>query len=199
MAISDNDQLFENILREAKEGQTQNHSQNTGVTPLQSDDQLKDNFHAEERKIRNQSITSILHCYKEEYQNKTAFQKWCRYVLFWGCSAIVVLFSIAVIVLVGFTVVNSSKLDLAGVAAIVTAALSLVFAIIKLMEIITKYCFPENDNEYIVQIVKAIQENDLASVKEANRIAEMMNNIPSKKVHSTKKTRLHINPHSKRK
>lgn len=71
---------------------------------------------------------------------------------------------------------HHSDLDLSGVAAVITTALSFIFAIIKLMEVITKYCFPENDDEYILKMIQEIQENDLANVKEANHAAETLHN-----------------------
>lgn len=57
-------------------------------------------------------------------------------------------------------------------ATVITTLVSLVVSILELVHIITKYCFPENDEEYIVQIVNSIQDNDLAKIKESNRAAE---------------------------
>lgn len=54
----------------------------------------------------------------------------------------------------------------------ITAMLSLVVSILDLIRVITKYCFPENDEEYIVKIVESIQNNDLEKFKEINRSAE---------------------------
>lgn len=59
---------------------------------------------------------------------------------------------------------------MSNVVALIAANLSLVVSIIELVRIITKYCFPENDEEYIVKIVESVQANDLETYKESNRI-----------------------------
>ena len=61
-------------------------------------------------------------------------------------------------------------MDMSNVVALIAANLSLVVSIIELVRIITKYCFPENDEEYIVKIVESVQANDLETYKESNRI-----------------------------
>ncbi|WP_297998267.1 hypothetical protein [uncultured Oscillibacter sp.] len=48
----------------------------------------------------------------------------------------------------------------------VTACVSFLGLVVSVLLIITKYFFPENDEQYITQIVKSIQENDLANKRE---------------------------------
>ena len=47
-----------------------------------------------------------------------------------------------------------------------TACVSFISLIIGLLTIITKYFFPENDEQYITAIVEAIQKNDLENKRE---------------------------------
>lgn len=49
---------------------------------------------------------------------------------------------------------------------IITASVSFISLVIGLLTIITKYFFPENDEQYITKIVETIQQNDLENKKE---------------------------------
>lgn len=177
MANRNSNEEFDRLLQQAQANRASQNSDASVIPPLPSDSYLKDNFQIEQRKLRTLHITSILQYYKDNYNDKVTFQKFYRKILFWGCSAVIIAFSVAVIAIPGFVIWHHSDLDLAGVAAVITTALSFVFAIIKLMEVITKYCFPENDDEYILKMIQEIQENDLANVKEANQAAETLRNI----------------------
>ena len=96
-------------------------------------------------------------------------------MLFWGCSAIIVIFSISVLWVLAYSLCHISSFDVSGIAALITALLSLIVSILKLAEVIAKYCFPKNDEDYIVKIIESIQTNDLAKIKESNRAAEARN------------------------
>lgn len=176
MANRNSNEEFDRLLQQAQTNRGSQPLDVSGGTPLQSDSYLKDNFQVEQRKLRTLHITSILQYYKDNYNDKITFQKRYRKILFWGCSTVIAAFSVSVIAITGFAILHHSDLDLSGVAAVITTALSFIFAIIKLMEVITKYCFPENDDEYILKMIQEIQENDLANVKEANHAAETLHN-----------------------
>lgn len=62
-----------------------------------------------------------------------------------------------------------SDLKIQDVAAFITACISFISLIIGLLTIITKYFFPENDEQYITQIVESIQKNDLENKRENAR------------------------------
>lgn len=47
-----------------------------------------------------------------------------------------------------------------GIASLLTVCVSLLGLIIGVFKIVTRYIFPEKEEEYITQIVSAIQEND---------------------------------------
>lgn len=48
----------------------------------------------------------------------------------------------------------------------ITTCVSFITLIIGLLTIVTKYFFPENDEQYITTIVEAIQKNDLENKRE---------------------------------
>lgn len=140
----------------------------------QSDGQLE-NFERAEDQERSHIITSILRRYRAAYQSKVKFQRWCRYVLFGGCVVLIAVLSWTIVWAVRSTI-SSAELDLSHVSTIITALVSFAALIMKLVETITSYCFPENDEQYIVDIIKSIQQNDLERKKERNRAAEAKGN-----------------------
>lgn len=62
-----------------------------------------------------------------------------------------------------------TDLDVEKVVAFITACISFISLIIGLLTIITKYFFPENDEQYITTIVESVQKNDLENKKENAR------------------------------
>ena len=57
-------------------------------------------------------------------------------------------------------------MQISNLVAFVTACISFVSLIIGLLTIITKYFFPENDEQYITKIVEIIQNNDFKNKQE---------------------------------
>lgn len=62
-----------------------------------------------------------------------------------------------------------NELKVQSLVAFVTACISFISLIIGLLTIITKYFFPENDEQYITTIVESIQKNDLENKRENAR------------------------------
>lgn len=74
------------------------------------------------------------------------------------------------LVVLSLKVLNTdSEIQVQEVVAFVTACISFISLIISLLTIITKYFFPENDEQYITTIVEAIQKNDLENKRENAR------------------------------
>ena len=160
------EEFFDKILEDA--GKEEHTRAKETYTTLVSDKQLNDYYELEERKNRDRCISAILDHYKASYRDKVNFQHKYRRILFWGCSVVVILFVIAIFVVLKYVLRGSEETNVANVVALITANLSLVASIIELIRIITRYCFPENDEEYIVKIVESIQTNDLELYKESN-------------------------------
>lgn len=75
---------------------------------------------------------------------------------------IISIFSLAlfiVLVVFGFKI---SSVKVEDVISLVSVCVTFLASVLGLAKIITKYCFPENDEEYITKIVETIQANDLA-------------------------------------
>lgn len=159
------DKFFNELLKSG--GKTSDSDENE--VGLISDDQLTDNYMSEHEKLHSQSITNILRDYEYSYRNKVNFQRTYRKVLFWGCSILIILFAIVSIWSLYYGVVHASALKIEGVATIIATVISLIVSILKLVHIITKYCFPEKNDEYILKIVDSIQKNDLERAKEHYR------------------------------
>lgn len=160
------DEYFDNLVTEARSSQFETSSS------LSSDEELSDNYDSEYQKERTNAITAILNNYKDSYQNKIKFQGRYRRILFWGCSVIIGIFTFEVLYVLRQSIFAVNDFAVPGVITIVTGVLSLIVSILELVRIITKYCFPENDEEYIIKIVTSIQENDLEKYKEFNRASE---------------------------
>ena len=60
--------------------------------------------------------------------------------------------------------------DRANVVQIISVCVTFLGLIIGLLQTITKYIFPENEEEYITRIVEMIQNNDLENKKENIRV-----------------------------
>lgn len=136
------------------------------------DQHIFDRFKIDEEKDRSNSISDILRFYRDSYRSKVDFQIKYRKILFWGCGTIIIAFSIAMLVILWYAIYFTDRLDLTSVAGLITATVALVVSILELVHIMTKYCFPDNDEEYIVKIVESVQSNDLEKYKETNRSTE---------------------------
>ena len=68
------------------------------------------------------------------------------------------------------TIARIGDIKVTDVIALVTALVSFVTSILALTTIITKFCFPEDDEKYITSIVESIQKNDLENKKESMRL-----------------------------
>ena len=95
--------------------------------------------------------------------------KICRYIILIPCVVIILAFS-GLLIFLSLKVLNvDSELDMQDVVAFITACISFISLIIGLLTIITKYFFPENDEQYITTIVESIQKNDLENKRENAR------------------------------
>ena len=141
---------------------------------IDGDSRFNDNYQTREQKARDCEITKLLRQYVTSYSEKVKTQKSYRTVLLILCSSIIGLFSVAFLILLLHLGFNSSSVDVTGVVSLISICISFLASILGLAQIITKYCFPENDEEYISKIVETIQTNDLQ-----NKLANMQNTTNS--------------------
>ena len=128
----------------------------------------QDPFVTQQQMDRDRLVTELLAEYVVFYGRKVRHSTVCRYMILIPCIAIVCVFSG---VLVSFAVqMLGSRAQMpvsaSDLAAFITACVSFISLIIGLLTIITKYFFPENDEQYITTIVESIQKNDLENKRE---------------------------------
>lgn len=132
------------------------------------DSDFKDNYQTREQKARDCEITKLLRQYVTSYSEKVKTQKTYRKVLLSLCASIIGAFSVAFLVLLLHFGFRTSSVDVTGIVSLISICVTFLVSILGLAQIITKYCFPENDEEYITRIVEVIQTNDLQ-----NKMANM--------------------------
>ena len=128
---------------------------------------FEDKYQTFEQKHRDYEITKLLKKYVEAYEEKTNTQKRCRKVLFVLYASCLGLFSLALLALfIVSCCLCFDEIEISNVVIVISLCVTLLTSVLGLLQIITKYCFPENDEEYITKIVEAIQNNDLENKKE---------------------------------
>lgn len=112
-------------------------------------------------------ITDLLEAYVSAYEYKMERNRDYRSTILWTCVTIIVLFAV-VLALLPFQVIEGG-MDVSELTAFMTASVSFLTLVVGVLHIVTKYVFPENDEEYITRIVESIQKNDLENRKETAR------------------------------
>ena len=130
-----------------------NASQVFGSTSDDTALPFKDKYTTEEQKQRDTEVTRLLAAYVKTYEKKTERNARKQDILFYSCLAIIVIFTIIFVAAI-------------IVAFLRIASVSFIALVIGLLTIITKYFFPENDEQYITTIVETIQQNDLENKRE---------------------------------
>ena len=130
------------------------------------DNTYYDIYATRQQKDRDSYISSLLKEYVEAYQDKRCTNKFYRKIIFFESSislGIFIALFISVIFMVFFHKFDTS---IEGVLQLISLYLTFITLIFGILTIITKYVFPENDEEYITRIVESIQKNDLENKKE---------------------------------
>lgn len=129
----------------------------------------KDPYVTQEQQNRDEQITELLTQYVQCYRNKVKQTRVYRWIIIIPSIAIIVSFA-AVLIYFVCKIANSGKdLDMSNLVAFITSCISFVSLVIGLLKIITKYFFPENEEQYITTIVESIQKNDLENKKENSK------------------------------
>lgn len=158
-----------------KEKQTSNEQMLKEIKDIRvsADDSFssyQDPYQTEEQLKRDSTITKLLTEYYEAYVRKGKMRMYLQQGI-WGLCAVFVMGSIiALLYLTQKVVFHSDELsDLNAIVGFVTAFVSFAGLVFGLMTIITRFAFPENDEQYITDIVKAIQDNDYKTVVESHK------------------------------
>lgn len=128
-----------------------------------------DKYATEEQKQRDILVTQLLNRYVESYKNKVQTNQVYKKCLFWSCMVSVVAFAI-IFAFMMIEVNLSSVASATSAVQLISVCITFLSLIIGILTIITKYVFPEQEEEYITRIVEAIQRNDLENKKENIRV-----------------------------
>ena len=99
----------------------------------------------------------------------------CAY-LFFICIGILLAFCMSFIVFIRNVDFNGEANSIPEVIQFISVCVTFLGLIVGLLQIITKYVFPENEEEYITRIVELIQNNDLENKKENIKVHVKANN-----------------------
>lgn len=127
---------------------------------------FNDKYTTKEQKHRDTEVTKLLAAYVKTYEKKTERNTLKQDILFYTCLAIIDVFAFVFITAIVVAFLRITSVSYTGLATIITASVSFIALVIGLLTIITKYFFPENDEQYITKIVETIQQNDLENKKE---------------------------------
>ena len=142
----------------------------TFFQPVDNDNDINkayvDTYATRQQKSRDRKITELLSIYVKTYDYKSKSNKWYKGILFFICIGILVAFCISFVVFVSNVDFNGETSSVADVIQLISVCITFLGLIVGLLQTITKYVFPENEEEYITRIVELIQNNDLENKKE---------------------------------
>ena len=125
-----------------------------------------DEYTTSQQRQRDQKISDLLSEYVKAYEYKNKSNRWYKGILLGLCVAIIIAFSVVfIILLIGFSS-STQEASIGSVVELVSVCITFLTLIVGILTIITKYVFPENEEEYITRIVEIIQKNDLENKKE---------------------------------
>lgn len=139
-----------------------------------------DEYTTIQQRARDKKITELLAQYVGAYSYKTKSNKWYKGILLGLCATILVAFSIVFVILM--FKINGAKQDssVEHLIELISVCVTFLTLIVSILKIITKYVFPEKEEEYITRIVQIIQENDLENKKENIKAKKFIHNDAEK-------------------
>lgn len=129
-----------------------------------------DEYTTNQQRLRDKKITELLTQYVDAYSYKNKSNKWYKAILLGLCATILVAFCIVFIVLILRFSWGDHNTSGGTVVELISVCITFLTLIVSILKIITKYVFPEKEEEYITRIVEIIQNNDLENKKENIRV-----------------------------
>ena len=143
-----------------------------------------DEYTTRQQRLRDKKITELLEHYVNGYKYKTVSNKWYKGILVSLCALILVAFCVAFLFFICNIDLSKDNSSLGSVVELVSVCVTFLTLIVGILQTITKYVFPEKEEEYITRIVEIIQNNDLENKKENIR-AQITQAIDSEKIKIT--------------
>ena len=131
-----------------------------------------DKFQTLEQKNRDKNISRLLGCYVNFFERKKIENIKTRKDIKWFCFLSSLLLIIIIFSILAITIVFDID-SLYSVAVILSAMFGLFGTIFGIIKYVARFAFPEEDEKYITEIVKSIQENDLKDKQENIKVSFM--------------------------
>ncbi len=106
---------------------------------------------------REDAITELLSECVELYKGKMKSNKWYRLVLFSICIIIIVACTFFFGCLIVSLINNDNTEGIQNVISLITVCGSFLSLVFGILQIITKYVFPENDEDFIAKVAEIAQ------------------------------------------
>ena len=152
-------EIFDSIMNSVEYIQNVNSNQEV-------DKVYNDEFTTHQQRLRDKKITELLECYVDGYKYKNKSNKWYKGILVGLCGLILLAFSIVFIIFICNVNLSDKGHSIGNVVELISVCVTFLTLIVGILQIITKYVFPEKEEEYITRIVEIIQNNDLENKKE---------------------------------
>lgn len=124
---------------------------------------MGDHLTAQQR-LRDAQVTELLTQYVNAYRNKIGKRTIQRWMIMGSCFLIVV----AILFCCVFSTIvllRKEQIELTALATLITAYISGFSGVGYIFKTVVQYLFPKDEEQYITQIVKLIQEHDLQNKK----------------------------------
>lgn len=143
----------------------------TFIQPADNDNDINktyyvDKYMTKQQKRRDRKITKLLSAYVEAYIRKSESNKEYKALLLYIYISILGIFCISFIAFIYRMCFNVSPDSVPGAIQLMSVCVTFLGLIVGLLQVITKYVFPEKEEEYITRIVELIQNNDLENKRE---------------------------------
>lgn len=135
-------------------------------------DAYQDTYTTEEQRKRDRKVTELLEEYVEGYKYKNKSNKWYKAILLVCSCGILLAFSVIFLILIWKVDFSEQSVSVNNLVELITVCITFLTLIVGILKIITKYVFPEKEEEYITRIVEIIQNNDLENKKENIRVQQ---------------------------
>lgn len=135
-------------------------------------DLYNDEFQTPEQKNRDENISRLLGYYVNFFGRKKIENIENRKGIKWFCFLSALLLIIMIFSILAITIIFNID-SLYSVAVILSAMFGLFGTIFGIIKYVARFAFPEEDEKYITEIVRSIQENDLKDKQENIKVSFM--------------------------
>lgn len=133
---------------------------------------------------RNKSLTGLLDDYIDNRNDRVKENKLCKRVIFWVFISIFVLLTVAVIYIFTKTDINESNISV--ITSLVTVAATYLTSILSIINIISKYLFPIDEEKDTIEMIKTVIGNDVQVEKMMAEAIDKAKSVDAQKLRDYK-------------